>query len=469
MNWKIIAAVALLAASLAGAAERRPNVLFIAVDDLRPELHCYGTPEVRSPNMDRLAAGGMLFRRTYCNLPQCKASRISVLTGFRPESTGKATQVNDALLAKAVTLPQLFRTNGYTTVTMGKIYHINNDDPAGWVRRYADTLGEHDGWCSGYQLPGNRALIKSYQRAKRPAAPITEITDTPDEATPDGLIARHAIEELRNFKKSGEPFFLATGFYRPHLPLTAPKKYWDLYDPAKITLPADFRQPDDGIPRWNWDEVRRFGDCPQQGPMPEDKAREIIQGYHASVTFVDAQIGKVLDELRALGLDTNTLVILWGDNGWNLGDHGRWSKLTSYEASTRVALMLKVPWIPSHGETAALTELVDIYPTLCELCRLPAPGGLEGNSLVPLLTEPQRPWKTAVFSCLYDANRTIRTDRYRLIEHPASQIELYDHVNDPAEDRNLAQDPAFAGTLKELQAALKAGWRAAAPADSKRK
>lgn len=462
MNWQAIATGALLALATAGAAEQKPNVLFIAVDDLRPELNCYGKTEVKSPNMDRLATEGVLFQRAYCNLPQCKASRASLLTGFRPESIGKAGQVNGAVLAKAVTLPRLFRKNGYTTVSMGKVYHMHDDDPDGWVRKYADTLGEKDGWFSGYQLQENRDLVKNYQRSKPNASPITEITDTPDEMTPDGIIARHAIEELRNFKKSGEPFFLATGFYRPHLPLTAPKKYWDMYDRSQIPLPADFRQPDDGIPRWDWDEVRRFGDCPKKGPMPEDKAREIIQGYHASVTFVDAQIGKVLDELHTLGLDKNTIVILFGDNGWNLGDHGRWSKMTSYEASARVAMMIKVPWISTHGETSALTELVDMYPTLCELCRLSPPDYLEGTSMVPLLSDPARPWKTAVFGCLYDANRTIRTDRYRLIEHPAGQLELYDHVTDPAEDHNLAADPELAGTLKELQTAMQAGWREAA-------
>lgn len=474
MNWKAAAIGALFAVGTVGAAEQKPNVLFISVDDLRPELNCYGKTEVRSPNLDRLAADGLLFQRAYCNLPQCKASRASLLTGFRPESIGKAGQVNGDVLTKAVTLPQLFRTNGYTTVSMGKVYHMNNDDPAGWVRRYADTFGEQDGWNSGYQLPENGRLAKNYLHAKQPSAPITEITDTPDEATPDGLIAQHAIEELRNFKKSGEPFFLATGFYRPHLPLTAPKKYWDMYDRFKITLPADFQQPADGIPRWDWDEVRRFGDCPKQGPMPEEKAREIIQGYHASVSFVDAQIGRVLDELHSLGLDKNTVVILFGDNGWNLGDHGRWSKMTSYEASARVAMMVKVPWISGHGETFALTELVDIYPTLCELCRLSTPDYLEGTSMVPLLSDPKRPWKTAVFGCLYDANRTIRTDRYRLIEHPAGQLELYDHMDDPAEDHNLAKDPEHADKLRELQSALQAGWRAATkpcaePVDPKRK
>jgi arylsulfatase A-like enzyme len=453
----------------ATAAPQKPNVLFIAVDDLRPDFGAYGNTAVKSPHLDRLAAEGLLFQRAYCQMSICMPSRASVLSGFRPESIKKTGRVSGHVPANTVTLPQLFRNHGYTTVSIGKVYHENNDDPNGWVRRHTDTFYEnYNGYCSGYQLPANKATVENYLCGKRkqglPASNITEITDTPDAKTPDGIIAQRAIEELQKFKKTGEPFFLATGFYRPHLPLTAPKKYWDLYDRQQVSLPANFRQPDDGIPRYDWDEVRRYGDCPLKGPMPEAKAKEIIHGYYASVTFVDAQIGKVLDELRRLGLDKNTIIVLWSDNGWNLGDHGRFSKFTNHESSTRIAMMLKIPWLPGKPATPALTELVDIYPTLAELCRLPAPGYLEGTSVVPLLTKPQRLWKTGVFSCLYKGKeRTIRTDRYRLIEHPGGQLELYDHTTDPAEDHNLAKDPAHAGTLKKLQAALQAGWRAAKP------
>lgn len=454
----------------------KPNVLFIVVDDLRPEMGCYGQPAVQSPHMDRLAAEGLLFQWAYCQFALCMPSRSSVLSGYRPESINKTGLVSGHVPADTVTLPQLFRNNGYTTVSIGKVYHGNNDDPAGWVRRYTDTFAAEGQWssgyCSGYQLASNRALVQNYLQGKRKqglaASNISEITDTPDEKTPDGVIAQRAIEELQKFKSSGEPFFLAAGFYRPHMPLTAPKKYWDMYDRRKIALPPDFRQADDGIPRNDWDEVRRYGDCPLKGPMPEDKALEIVHGYYASVSFVDAQIGKVLDELGRLGLDKNTVVVLWSDNGWSLGEHGRFSKQTNYETSTHIAMMLKVPGFPGQQVTPAITELVDLYPTIAELCKLPAPGYLEGTSLVPLLSDPQRPWKSAAFSCLASAeSRTIRTDRYRLITHPGGQIELYDHVDDPAEDHNLAKDPAFARTLMELQSALKAGWRSARPAPGK--
>ena len=238
-----------------------------------------------------------------------------------------------------VSLPQLFRNNGYTTVSMGKVYHFNDDDPAGWVRRYTDTFAEAGGWCSGYQLPANREVVRNYFRPRQGAAAslprpsMCECTDTPDEVHPDGIIARHAVEELREFKESGKPFFLAAGFYRPHMPWTPPKKYWDMYDRSRIHLPADYHAPDDGIRRGDYDEVRRYGDVPEKGPIPDEKGREMIHGYYASVSFVDAQVGKVLDELRRLGLDRNTVVLLWADNGWNLGDHGRWSKYTNFETT----------------------------------------------------------------------------------------------------------------------------------------
>jgi arylsulfatase A-like enzyme len=249
------------------------------------------------------------------------------------------------------------------------------------------------------------------------------------------------------------------------MPLTAPKKYWDMYDRDSLTLPANFHQPDDGIARDDWREVRRYGDCPLSGPMPEDKAREIIQGYYASVTFVDAQIGKVLDELRRLGLDSSTVVVLWSDNGWHLGDHGRWSKPTNFESATHIVLMISAPGIPGNRQTDALVELIDIYPTLCELCGLSPPGYLEGTSIVPLLHAPQQPWKSAAFTCLTDyTTRSIRTDRYRFIERESGQNELYDLRNDPAENRNLVHDAEAMDLISEIRDRLRAGWREARPA-----
>jgi len=453
---------------IAAAETPRTNVLFIAVDDLNPILGCYGHPVVRSPNLDRLAAEGLLFRRAYCQTALCMPSRSSLLSGYRPETLRNgAGPLTGNAPDGTVTLPQLFRNHGYTTVSIGKVYHYNRDDPDGWVRRYSDTFDAEgtwcDGYCSGYQLAENRVLVENYLRGKRlteglPASPIVEVSDTPDEHTPDGITAQHAIEELQRFKQSGEPFFLAAGFYRPHMPLTAPKKYWDMYDRAAITLPHNFRQPEDGIERDNWGEVRRYGDCPASGPMPEEKAREIIHGYYASVTFVDVQIGKVLDELRRLGLDTNTIVILWSDNAWHLGDHGQWSKPTNYDSCTRITLMISMPGLRKNQQTDALVELIDIYPSLCELCGLAPPPYLEGTSFVPLLHDPARSWKTAVYSCLTDYSTvSVRTDRYRYIHRASDQDELYDLQTDPAEDHNRVHDPAAQDTLEEMRQALRRG------------
>ena len=469
-----MAAALLVAQGTCAADAVRPNVLFIAVDDLDPILGCYGRPIVKSPNLDRLAADGLLFQRAYCQAALCMPSRSSLLSGYRPETLrNKARSLTGNAPQGTLTLPRLFRDSGYVTVSIGKIYHYNNDDPDGWVRRYTDTFAAEgawcDGYCSGYRLPANRATVENYLRGRRfkdgsPSSCIAEITDTPDEETPDGIIARRAVEELRRLKEAATPFFLAAGFYRPHMPLTAPKKYWDMYDRANVPLPANFRQPDDGIPRDDWNEVRRYGDCPLRGPMPEEKAREIIHGYHASITFVDAQIGKVLNEMRRLGLDENTIVILWSDNGWQLGDHGRWSKPNNGEACARVVLMVSVPGMPKNRKTGALVELIDIYPSLCELCRLTPPNYLEGTSFVPLLQSPNRPWKTAAFTCLIDyTTRSIRTERYRFIERASGQNEFYDYANDPAEDHNLAGDPVSRKAVEELQSALRAGWRHAAP------
>ena len=457
----------------------RPNVLFIAVDDLRPELGCYGVSDIKTPNMDRLAANGLLFNRAYCQVSICMPSRASMLSGYRPESIGNAGQVLHVVPPESATLPQLFRNHGYRTVSAGKVYHANYDDPSGWVRRYTDTFTEPepaggsqyaaDGYCSGYQHQENPLLlVKNYfqafvDKSIRPLPPSCEISDTVDEVHPDAIVARRAIEELQRAKKTGEPFFLAAGFYRPHLPFVAPKKYWDLYDRSKLSLPANAAPVNDGIKRYNWEEVRLYSDIPDEGPMSEAKAKEMIHGYYACVSFVDAQIGRVLDELKRLKLDGNTIVVLWGDNGWSLSEHGLWGKNTNYETSARVAMMIASPGMPKGGRTQALVELVDIYPTLAELCALPVPAHIEGTSFVPVMRRPERAWKTAAFSRLLNGSRTIRTDHFRLIVHPDGQMELYDHRTDPAEDRNLAADPAHQETVSTLRAALESGWKAALP------
>ena len=451
-------------------AAEKSNILFIAVDDLRPELGCYGNEQIKSPNMDRLAKQGLLFDRAYCQTPVCMPSRVSVLSGYRPESFGFSYQFSSKKLpTQTVSLPQLLKDEGYTTVSIGKIYHYNNDDPEGWTRRHKDTFHEGDlcqGYCSGYQLESNLKVFDNYFKdisaANLPRPSSCEISDSPDNAHPDGKIAFRAIEELRKLKNDDKPFFLATGFYRPHLPFTAPKKYWDLYKRKDITLPSNPQPVENGITRGKWDELRRYGDIPKNGPVSEEKSRELLHGYYASVSFADTQIGKLLAELERLELAKNTLIILWGDHGWNLGEHGWWCKRINVETSTRTAMMISVPWMQKGKTTKALVELVDIYPTICELATIKPPFHIEGTSFASLIEDPQRSWKKAVFSEIGNA-RTIRTNRYRLIKHENNRFELFDHNKDSGENVNVAGNSEYADILEALKTQLEEGWRAARP------
>ena len=512
----------------------RPNVLFIAIDDLRPELGCYGHSLVKSPNIDRLARQGLRFSRAYCQEAICGPSRASLMTGLRPDSVGvvhNATYFRDTV-PNVVTLPQHFRNHGYQTVYMGKIYHgWMRDEEKSWstkavFRRYAEPVG-----VQGYHLPENQELVKRRRKEVRQkygdvklggldCGPATEGADVPDHAYFDGRVADAAVSTLR--KLNQRPFFLAVGFLKPHLPFVAPKRYWDLYDPSQIDLAQNPFAPKHApaVSLHSSFELRTRVGVPKSGPIDDELARHLIHGYLACASYVDAQIGKVLAELDRLGLCDNTIIILWGDHGWHLGEHGVWGKATNYEIAARVPLVLKAPGRRTSGAASdALVELVDMYPTLCDLAGLPRPAHLEGTSFAPLVDEPKRPWKTAAFSqfpCpalrewaalpLSDAMRqtffgplieqaetriaaqhpdawsperfnqhvmgyTMRTDRYRLVRwldvrdrtgQPIA-VELYDHQIDPAETVNIASDPARAELVEELTLQMKAGWRAAQP------
>jgi arylsulfatase A-like enzyme len=469
----------------ARAAPVRLNVLFIAVDDLRPELGCYDHPVVQSPNIDRLAARGLVCNRAYCQQAVCSPSRSSLLTGRRPDTT-KVYDLQTHFrthIPDVITLPQYFKQQGYHVQGFGKIYHGGYDDPPSWTVPHLPSRGP------GYG-PEAQALLKRLQeearkkgldltkRPNQPRGPAWEAPDVPDAALPDGAVAERALAVLREVKD--KPFFLAVGFLKPHLPFVAPRKYWDLYKPEQIKL-ADNPSPPKDAPAYalhNSGELRNYHGMPKDNaPFTNDQARQLIHGYYAAVSYMDAQVGRLLDELDRLQLAHKTVVILWGDHGWQLGEHGLWCKHTNYETSTRAALVLSVPGQQSAGrKTDALVEYVDIYPTLVDVCGLPLPSGLEGTSFKPLLDDPRRPWKKAAFS-QYPRNvagrgrgmgYTIRTDRYRLVEWsvPGKDFrayELYDHRADPGENVNLAQRPEHAATIKELAAALQAGWRAALP------
>jgi arylsulfatase A-like enzyme len=481
-------ALPVLVLSAIAAETQRPNVLFIAVDDLRPELGCCGNPIIKSPNIDRIAKAGVVFNRAYCQQAVCSPSRSSLLTGTRPDTTkvwDLKTHFRRAL-PDVVTLPQLFKNNGYFVRGMGKIYHNGYDDPPSWSVPWVNPKGE------AYGLPESRAILnkkrlkaiadgKNEQDAASGArGPAFERSNVPDATFHDGALADMAVAALRDLqKKTNQPFFLAVGFIRPHLPFVSPGKYWDLYDPAKIPLAPNPFRPTNAPPYaiLNSAELRNYDRIPQDR-IPDDLARQLKHGYYAAVSYMDAQVGRVLDELDRLHLRDNTIVILWGDHGWKLGEHDAWTKHSNVENDTWAPLIVSVPQAKNAGaHSDALVEFVDIYPTLADLAGLPLPKHLEGTSFRPVLENPQRAWKTAAFSQFPrpDGDKrlmgyTMRTDRYRftlwVARNDHSQvdaIELYDHRVDPQENDNVAGNPENAELVKDLTAKLKAGWKAAAP------
>jgi iduronate 2-sulfatase len=479
----------------------KPNILFIAVDDLRPELGCYGMGSIKSPNIDRIAKAGLVFNRAYCQQAVCSPTRSSLMTGTRPDTTkvyDLETHFRKAL-PDVITLGQHFKQNGYFVQGMGKIYHGGFDDAPTWSVPWQTPKAPKYGLPESLELdqrqsPGKPDADSNPKAGKKkkvgpnptpngpPASglnsrgPAFESADVPDETFQDGKVAELAISTLRELSGKKEPFFLAVGFIKPHLPFVAPKKYWDLYDPAGIKLAVNPFRPLDA-PEYavlHGGELRNYHGIPQ-GRIPDDLARKLKHGYYASVSYMDAQVGKLLDELGHLGLSGNTIVILWGDHGWKLGEHDAWCKHSNVENDVNVPLLISVPGMKSAGmHSNALVEFVDIYPTLSELAGLPLPAHLEGTSFKPLLDKPDRPWKTAAFS-QYPRSRNLmgysmRTDRYRFTawvdrnDHAKVEAtELYDHQSDPQENRNIAGKPENTALVKELAAQLAAGWKAARP------
>jgi arylsulfatase A-like enzyme len=438
--------------ALSAHAGERPNVLMIAVDDLRPEMTCYGAERMVTPNFDRLARRGARFARAYCNIAVCGASRASLLTGLRPTpdrfTSYRTWAKRDA--PDVVSLPRLFRQHGYHTVSNGKVYHHRTDDPEAWSEAPWRPKTGSIWWA----LEKNRTMTDAQGKPRR--GPAYEAVDLPDARYPDHQIADKTIQDLRRLADGDQPFFLACGFYRPHLPFVAPKKYWELYPADEVRLPDNMFFPRDLGPafRYTWGEMRAYVGIPSRGPVSEATARDLIRGYHASVSFVDAQIGRLLDELDRLKLADDTIVILWGDHGWQLGEHGMWCKHTNFEVAVRTPLLVVAPGAPAGQVREQLVEYVDIYPTLCELADLPPPDHLQGKSFAPLLTDADAPHKTAVFS-RHGRGDSVKTDRYRYTEVRADGGRgkllgqaLFDHQQDPGENQNLANDPAHADILR---------------------
>jgi arylsulfatase A-like enzyme len=464
-----------------------PNILFIAVDDLRPEFGAYGATHVKSPNLDRLARSGVTFLRAYCQQAVCSPSRSSLMTGARPDTTkvwDLETHFRTAM-PDVVTLGQHFKNHGYFVQGMGKIYHGGFDDAGTWSVPWqspdasAYGLAENNA-ISGPQKPG-KGKAKS-RNGKGLRGPAFEAADVADNTFRDGKVADLAVATLGELKRKNEPFFLAVGLAKPHLPFVAPKKYWDLYDPASIELATNPFRPKDA-PTYAigpGGELRSYHGIPQ-GSIPDDLARQLKHGYYAAISYMDAQLGRVLDELERQGLAQNTIVVLWGDHGWKLGEHDAWCKHSNCENDTNAPLLLAVPGMKHAGvKTRGLVEFVDIYPTLCELANLPLPAHLEGTSFKPLLDDPQQPWKRAAFSQYPRIalrgdlmGYSMRTDRYRFtawtLRNDPSRIvatELYDHEVDPQENVNIADQPDSKSLVEQLQTQLREGWRGAVPTNS---
>ena len=509
--YSFIVSLLLLATSLTTAADR-PNVLFIAIDDLRPELGCYGSDAILSPNLDALASQGMRFDRAYCQQAICSPSRASLLSGMRPDDTGithNYVEFRD-LNPDVITLPQHFMAHGYETVSSGKVFHRPGDDPQSRSRQGAVNKIPYKKPKYTFADPKNHELhmqqkkemFEKYGEASKrglASGPAFENYDVPDHAYIDGWNTEVAIATLKDMVEGAadKPFFLALGFKLPHLNWVAPKKYWDLYDRDKIKLATQVSGPKHGaqVGLHASFELRVRANIPKIGPMGDELSRTLLHAYYASVSYVDANIGKMIAALKAAGVADNTIIVVWGDHGWHLGEMGIWGKASNYEIATRVPLIVSAPQMKARGKsTDALVELIDIYPTLCELADIPKPEHIAGKSFAPLLDDPEREWKDFALSQfpspalrewaanplsaemretffgplikeveeriiqqqgdLWDRDLfenhlmgySLRTDRYRFVTWLDSRdlnadpvfVELFDHQSDPTETENIA-------------------------------
>jgi iduronate 2-sulfatase len=484
MNRVLISALlTALGLGIAQAAQR-PNVLLIVVDDLKPALGCYGDKSAKTPNIDALAGRGMRFDLAYCNQAVCAPSRFTLMLGAHSTSTGLYGLGSHLRLAwpDAVTLPQHFARHGYRTESLGKVFHIghgNQGDPESFsVPHFHDKVIEYldPDSTDGGRLTREEALFTNQKLGQIRSLPRGAAYESPvasDADYADGRVAAETVKRLKAAKqrlaKRGTPFFITAGFVRPHLPFSVPKKYWDMHDPAKLPMPVNKAFPK-GAPKValkRGGEITAFKPVPADGVIGDGLTRKLIHGYYASTSYVDAQIGKVTRALGELGLADNTIVILWGDHGWHLGDLGIWTKHTNYEQANRIPLIVVAPGVAKPGSaTGQLAETVDIFPTLAGLAGLPAPSGpqpIDGVSLVPVLRNPKARVRDHAFHAYprgRKLGRAIRTQRYRLVEwrnhsDPDAGVdyELYDYKTDPWETQNHhAAKPKAAEKLKAILA-----------------
>ena len=470
--------------TVSGMTAERPNVLMILVDDLKPALGCYGDPMAKTPNIDALAKRGMRFDLAYCNQAVCAPSRFTLMLGSHSTSTGLyglGSQLRQ-ILPDAVTLPQYFAQHGgYRTESLGKVFHIghgNHGDPDSFSQpHFHDKVIEYLDPAStdGGKLTREEAFFtnqKLGQIRSLPRGAAYESPDVKDTDYADGRVANETVKRLQAAKgrleKDNTPFFITAGFARPHLPFSAPKKYWDLHDPAKLPMPKYEELPENAptIAGKRGGEISNYKPCPtdRNKAFTAELKRDLIHGYYASASFVDSQIGRVLAELSRLELEDNTIVVLWGDHGFHLGDLGIWTKHTNYEQANRIPILIAAPGVTNpNSSTRQPAESVDIYPTLCELAGLPkpkVPQPIDGLSLVPVLKNPMARVRNHAYHVYpkKKLGRAIRTERYRMVEwkqmqgNVAAEYELYDYETDPLETRNLASSKP--DVVSELKMAL---------------
>ena len=455
-----VALVLTVMAGNATFAAERPNVLFIAVDDLRPELASFGADNMVTPNFDRLAKRGVRFDRAYCMVPTCGASRASLMTGIRPAKdrfitfTARADQ--DA--PGVTTLNTHFQNHGYRTISIGKVFHNPADSKGGWSEPPIRPSAKR------YITKSSLAATALDGKGRSRGPSWENGGDVPDDTYTDGIIGNEAVDRLRELaSRPDQPFFLAVGFTKPHLPFVAPGRYFDKYPVSGVRLPDNYFPPKDAPEGavHNSGELRAYSDIPKTGVLPEAKARELIRGYQAATSYTDTHIGRLLDAFDELGLSENTMIVLWGDHGWNLGEHTMWCKHSCFETSLNAPLVFVTPdsmELKSGAATSSFAEFIDIYPTLCELAGLPLPSHLDGDSLVPILRDPTTGIKDKAISRFKDGD-TIRTNQYRYTiyrdkDGRVTGHMLYDHQKDPDENMNVADDPTYAEVVETLAGTL---------------